>query len=140
VTSDLNSTGDHGCHSSVLLIVRSDKGDPSAVTEALGLPPRQTWTAGTLRDGSENEHHAFSGWKAEVPPHLRSACLIEQCDFWLGFISPSVAKLQALARQGWDLELNCFAASSDELLLDASDLGELSAAGVRLTVTFLSDG
>ena len=137
---------EHCC--SVTLIVLGDDLEPEVVTSTLGWSPDQSWRRGeqkrfTRPDGTVrvfDSVHDWGGWKLFMKGDDRECSLQEQVDKWLERLRGTSQVLQCLHDRGWDVELDCFAATSEFLELPATVLGELGALGVGLALTFSAVG
>ena len=133
---------------SVLLIVTGVDVDPDVVTTQLGIDPFQTWRRGEQRvfrwpDGSVRTFsvtHDESGWKATASEALRHSPLDEQFDWWIAQLRARAEEVKKLREEGAEIRLNCFAATSEGLVLPSTLLAELGTWGVDLDVTFSAGG
>lgn len=136
---------EHCC--SVLLIVTGEDLDPDVVTAGLGLPPHKAWRRGerkrfTRPDGSElllDSIHEQGGWKHLTPDKDINSSLQDQITAWLECLADKRQALRYLSNRGWDIELNCFAATSEYVYLHVSVLNELVDLGIHLSLTFSAD-
>ena len=135
----------HCC--SVTLIVVGDDLEPEVVTSALGWNPDRSWRRGerkrfTRPDGTErvfDSAHNWGGWKLFAADGERERSLQDQLAAWLERLRVKRPALLGLGDRGWEVELNCFAATSECLVLPVTVLGELASLGVRLALTFSAD-
>ncbi|MDB5310482.1 MAG: hypothetical protein JWO38_4684 [Gemmataceae bacterium] len=133
---------EHCC--SVTLIVVGDDLDPEVVTTALGWPPDQSWRRGerkrfTRPDGTErvfDSVHDRGGWKLFTAGDERGRSLHGQVAAWLERLRVNGQAFRHLRDRGWEVELDCFAATSECLGLPATVLGEFAGLGVGLALTF----
>ena len=137
---------EHCC--SVTLLVVGDDLQPEVVTSTLGWPPNQSWRRGERKrfkrpDGTErvfDSVHEWGGWKLFVADDERGRSLQEQVVAWLERLRVKGQALRCLHDRGWEIELDCFAATSECLDLPVSVLGELVGLGVGLALTFSAGG
>lgn len=137
---------EHCC--SVTLIVVGDDLEPEVVTSTLGWPPDQSWRRGerkrfTRPDGTErvfDSVHDWGGWKLFTANDERGRSLQDQVAAWLERLQVKEQALRCLHDRGWEVELDCFAATSERLDLPATVLGALAGLGVGLVLTFLAGG
>jgi hypothetical protein len=137
---------EHCC--SVTLIVVGNDLEPEAVTSALGWHPDQSWRRGerkrfTRADGAErvfDSVHEWGGWKLFTADDERGRSLQDQVAAWLERLRVKGEALQSLRDRGWEVELDCFAATSEYLDVPATVLGLLASLGVGLAFTFSADG
>ncbi|WP_088260402.1 DUF4279 domain-containing protein [Fimbriiglobus ruber] len=135
----------HCC--SVTLIVVGDDLEPEDVTSALGWNPDHSWRRGEHKrfkrpDGTErvfDSIHDRGGWKLFTADDERERSLQYQVTAWLGRLHVKGPALLGLRGRGWDIGLNCFAATSECLDLPVTALGELVSMGVGLSLTFSAD-
>jgi hypothetical protein len=135
----------HCC--SVTLIVVGDDLEPEVVTAALGWNPDQSWRRGerkrfTRPDGTErvfDSSHDWSGWKLFAADDEREQSLQDQVAAWLKCLRVKEPVLLDLRDRSWEVELNCFAATSECLDLPVTVLDELARLGVGLALTFSAD-
>jgi len=133
---------EHCC--SVTLIVVGDNLEPDVVTFALGWPPDQSWRRGerkrfTRPDGTErvfDNVYEWGGWKHFATDDERKQALQDQVAAWLERLRGKRQALRSLCERGWEVELDCFAATSECLAVPALVLGELAELGVGLVLTF----
>ena len=131
----------HCC--SVRLIVTGSDLDPDAVTAALGMEPDRSWRRGerksfTRRDGSVRQFesiHDEGGWARRIPDRYRDEPLDRQLFLWVARLRELSDALRALRRRGWIIELDCFAATSEVVVLSHEDLGGLADLGIDLGLT-----
>lgn len=128
----------------VTLIVVGDDLEPEVVTSTLGWPADQSWRRGerkrcTLPDGTElvfDSVHDWGGWKLFATDDERGLSLQDQVAAWLERLRGKQQALQYLHDRGWEVELDCFAATSEFLVLPAFMLGKLAGLGIGLALTF----
>ena len=128
---------------SVTLIVLGGDLEPKVVTSALGWPPNKSWRRGeqkrfTRPDGTElvfDSVHERGGWKCFAADDEREQSLQDQVAAWLERLRIKGQALRCLLDRGWEVELDCFAATSECLELPVSVLGELVGLGVGLALT-----
>jgi hypothetical protein len=131
---------EHCC--SVTLVVVGDDLEPELVTASLGWYPDQSWRRGerkrfTRPDGTErvfDSVHDWGGWKRLAADEERGQSLQDQVSAWLERLRGKGQSLQSLRDRGWEIELDCFAASSECLHLPATVLGKLACLGVGLAL------
>ena len=131
----------HCC--SVRLIVTGSDLDPDAVTAALGMEPDRSWRRGerksfTRRDGSVRQFesiHEEGGWARRIPDRYRDEPLDRQLFLWVARLRELSDALRALRQRGWIIELDCFAATSEVVVLSHEDLGGLADLGIDLGLT-----
>jgi hypothetical protein len=136
----------HYC-SATLFVVGEDL-DPVVVTAALGWSPDCYWRRGDRKrfrraDGTErvfDSVHDSGGWARFGSAHEREQSLQDQVTAWLGRLRSEGPAVRTLLDRGWDVELDCFTATSEYLRLPAEVLSKLAALGVGLTVNFSPDG
>ncbi len=132
---------EHCC--SVTLIVVGDGLEPEVVTSALGWHPDQSWRRGERKrfkrsDGTErvfDSVYDWGGWKLFAADDERERSLQDQVAAWLERLRAKGSALRGLCDRGWEVELDCFAATSECLNLSAIVLGELAELGVGLALT-----
>jgi hypothetical protein len=137
---------EHCC--SVTLIVVGDDLEPDVVTSTLGWPPDQSWRRGERKrfmrpDGTErvfDSVHDWGGWKRFTADDERGRSLQDQVAAWLERLRVKGQALRCLHDRGWEVELDCFAATSECLDLPATVLGELAGLRVGLALTFSAGG
>ena len=137
---------EHCC--SVTLIVLGDDLEPEVVTSTLGWSPDQSWRRGeqkrfTRPDGTVrvfDSVHDWGGWKRFTAKDERGRSLQEQVAAWLERLRVKMEELRSLHDRGWQLELDCFAATSECLGLSVAVLGELAGLGLGLVLTFSAGG
>jgi hypothetical protein len=133
---------EHCC--SVILIVVGDDLDPEVVTSSLGWRPDRVWLRGerkrfTRADGTErffDSVHDRGGWKLFAADDERGLPLQGQFAAWLERLRVKGQALRRLLDRGWEVELDCFAATSECLDLPATVLGELASLGVGLALAY----
>ena len=131
------------CCSVTLIVVGADL-EPEVVTSTLGWSPDQAWRRGerkryTRPDGTERVFDSVNdqgGWKRFPADDEGDSSLEDQVGAWLERLRPKGQALRSLHDRGWEIELNCFAATSEGLELPAAVLGELGGFGVGLALTF----
>jgi hypothetical protein len=131
----------HCC--SVTLIVVGDDLEPELVSATLGWYPDRSWRRGehkrfTRPDGTErvfDSVHDWGGWKRFAADEERGQSLQDQVSAWLERLRGKGQSLQSLRDRGWEIELDCFAATSECLHLPVTALGELACLGVGLALT-----
>jgi hypothetical protein len=131
----------HCC--SVRLIITGGDLDPDAVTAALGMEPDKSWRRGerkgfTRTDGSVRQFdsiHEEGGWTRRVPDRYRDEPLDRQLILWVARLHELSDALRALRRRGWVIELDCFAATSEVVVLSHEDLRGLADLGIDLGLT-----
>ena len=131
----------HCC--SVRLIVTGSDLDPDAVTAALGMEPDRSWRRGERksfirRDGSVRQFesiHEEGGWARRIPDRYRDEPLDRQLTIWVARLRELSDALWALKRHGWVIELDCFAATSEVVVLSHGDLRGLADLGIDLGLT-----
>jgi hypothetical protein len=135
------------CCSATLTVVGDDL-DPEVVTAALGWAADKSWRRGdhksfTRSDGTERAFDSLydrGGYKCFAVFDERELSLQQQIAAWIERLQTKASPLKALRDRGWEIELNCFAASSEHLDLNVHLLAELAGLGVNLTVSFSADG
>ena len=133
----------HCC--SVRLIITGSDLDPDAVTAALGMEPDKSWRRGerksfTRPDGSVRHLesiHEEGGWARRIPDRYRDEPLDRQLFLWVARLRELSDALRALRRRGWIIELDCFAATSEVVVLSHEDLGGLADLGIDLVLTLV---
>ena len=118
--------------------------EPEVVTSTLGWSPDQSWRRGeqkrfTRPDGTVrvfDSVHDWGGWKCFTAKDERGRSLQEQVAAWLERLRIKVEEIRSLHDRGWQLELDCFAATSECLDLPAAVLVELAGLGLGLVLTF----
>jgi len=138
---------EYHCCSATLRVVANDL-DPDIVTTALGWPPDQTWRRGERKrfmraDGTErvfDSVHDAGGWARFGLADERASPLQDQVAAWLNRLRGKGPALQRLRDRGCEVELDCFAATSEYLHLPVALLAELATLGVDLAVTFSAGG
>jgi hypothetical protein len=136
---------EHCC--SMTLIVTSEDLEPEAVTNALGWPPDQSWRRGERKrlkrpDGTArifDSVHESGAWKLFQADEARRRSLEDQFAEWLQRLRAKEGALRALRDRGWEIELDCFVATSEYLELPVTVMGELAGFGVGLALTFSAD-
>lgn len=134
------------CCSVTLIVVGGDL-EPEVVTSALGWNPGQSWRRGERKrfkrsDGTErvfDSVHDRGGWKLFAVDDERERSLQDQVAAWLERLHAKGPALLGLRDRSWEIELNCFAATSECLDLPVTVLGELASLGVGLSLTFSAD-
>jgi hypothetical protein len=137
---------EHCC--SVTLVVVGDDLEPEVVTFTLGWPPDKSWRRGERRrftrpDGTErvfDSIHDRGGWKNFTAADERERSLQDQVATWLERLRLKAQALRRLHDRGWEVELDCFAATSESLDLPVTLLGELAGLGIGLVLTFSAGG
>ncbi len=127
---------------SATLIILGEALDPALVSELLGLSADAQWRRGEQKRSGQlvfDSVHEWGGWKRFIPAELRDAELQEQLEHWIELLAPREAALQRLAARGYELELNCFTASSAELYLAPALLARLASWGVGLSLHVMAD-
>lgn len=135
------------CCSVTLIVVGADL-EPDEVTSTIGWPSDQSWRRGeqkrfTRPDGSErvfDSVHDWRGWKRFNADDERERSLQDQLTAWLERLRVKGQALRCLHDRGWEVELDCFAATSECLDLPATVLGELAGLSVGLALTFSAVG
>ncbi len=133
---------EHCC--SVNLIVVGDDLEPKVVTSALGWPPAKSWRRGERKrfkrpDGIERVFDSIydCGDGRVLPAHDERELPLEvQVSAWLDRLRFKSHALRSLSDCGWEIKLDCFAATSECINLSSTILGELAGLGVGLTLTF----
>lgn len=133
---------EHCC--SVTLIVLGDDLEPDIVTAALGWNADQAWRSGEHNriewpDGTVRVFESIAewgGWKRFTPDDERTLSLQDQIDTWRERLQDKGPALRSMQDRGWEVELNCFAATYECLDLPAAVLRELADLGVGLCFTF----
>jgi hypothetical protein len=131
----------HCC--SVRLIITGSDLDPAGVTAVLGMEPHKSWRRGerkslTRPDGSVKQFesiHEEGGWTLRIPDCYRDEPLDRQLTIWVARLRELSDALWALKRHGWVIELDCFAASSEVIVLSHRDLRGLADLGIDLALT-----
>jgi len=137
---------EHCC--SVTLIVVGGDLEPEVVTSTLGWLPDRSWRRGerkrfTWRDGTErvfDSVHDWGGRKRFAADDERRQSLQDQVAAWLERLRVKGPALRCLHDRGWEVELDCFSATSESLDLPVTVLGELAGLGVGLALTFSAGG
>jgi hypothetical protein len=138
---------EYHCCSATLTVVGDDL-DPASVTAALGWTPDQSWRRGehkrfTRADGTErifDSVHDSGGWACFGSADERERSLQDQVAAWLDRLRGKGVAILGLRTRGWEVELDCFAATSEYLHLPTDLMGELASLGVDLAVTFSANG
>jgi hypothetical protein len=128
--------------------VVGDDLEPDLVTSVLGWLPSESWRRGERKrfmrpDGTErvfDSIHDRGGWKLITTDEERVRSLQDQVAAWLERLQVNGPALQSLRDRGWEVELNCFAATSECLDLPVDVLGYLAGLGVGLALTFSAGG
>jgi hypothetical protein len=131
------------CSSVTLIIVGADL-EPEVVTSILGWPPDKSWRRGerkrfTRPDGTErvfDSVHEWGGWKHFTADDERGQSLQGQVAAWLERLRIKGPALRSLHDRGWEVELDCFASTSECLDLPPIVLSELASLRVGLALTF----
>jgi hypothetical protein len=142
-----HSVDEYHCCSATLTVVGDDL-DPAAVTTALGWSPDKSWRRGehkrfTRDDGTDrvfDSVHDSGGWKRFGSAEERERSLQDQVAAWLDRLRGKGPVLRDLWARGWEVELDCFAATSEYLHLPTGLMTELAGLGVDLAITFSADG
>jgi len=132
----------HCC--SVSLIVGGLDLEPDVVTSVLGWHPNRSWRRGehkrfTRPDGTErvfDSVHNWGGWKLFTTGEERERSLEDQVAAWMERLRAKSQALGSLRECGWEIQLDCFAATSECLELPSAMLGELAGLGIGLALTF----
>lgn len=114
------------------------------MTSALGWSADQSWRRGEHRrvewpDGTVrvfDSIHSQGGWKRFGSDDERRLSLEDQFDAWRERLRGKGPALRCLQDRGWEVELNCFAATYECLELPAAVVRELADLGVALSFTF----
>lgn len=138
--------GEPHCCSVSLIVVGADL-DPDTVTAALGSPPDRSWRRGdhkqvTLPDGRQrifDSIHDDGGAKYLLAEADRAQPLQEQFNIWLQRLRARRVDLGGLRRRDWQVELDCFVATTEVLQLPQEVLAELAALGIGVTVSFSAE-
>lgn len=138
---------EYHCCSATLTVVGDDL-DPEVVTAALGWSPDKSWRRGehkrfTRADGTERVFesvHDSGGWKSFESDEERRRPLQDQVATWLDRLRSRKTALRELRARGWEVELDCFAATSEYLHLRTGLMEQLAGLGVDLAVTFSANG
>jgi hypothetical protein len=131
------------CCSVTLNVVGVDL-EPNVVTSCLGWSPDQSWRRGERKrfmrpDGTErvfDSVHDRGGWKQFTAEDERGQSLEEQFAAWLERLRLKGQEIQRLHDHGWEIELDCFAATSECLDLPAAMIKEMAGLGIGLALTF----
>jgi len=114
------------------------------VTSVFGWEPHQSWRRGEQKrfvrpDGTEcvfDSVHESGGWKRFNNEDERTRSLQDQFVSWMNRLRSKGEPLRRLLKRGWEVEFNCFATTSECLVLPVALLEELARLGIGMDFTF----
>ena len=106
--------------------------DPDEVSSVLGMDAHKSWRRGERKtfvrpDGTirvfESRHHR-GGWKHRLPEKYQDLPLSEQVCHWRNRLRGLGEAIHSLMARGWVVELDCFTATNEVMVLGNRELRE----------------